>query len=96
MGMQLVVKMKKGTVPIHLYLVEVLMKHITLGRRQSKPSKPATNGAKKIIRNRVFDCHLTLMGDKWQLKTLFLAIFDQRLSIVKSVFNFRLPGVYPV
>ena len=30
---------------------------------------------------------------KWQLKTLFLAIFNTRLSIVKSVFDCRLSGV---
>ena len=29
------------------------------------------------------------IGDKWQSKILFLAIFDPRLSIVKSVFDFR-------
>ena len=32
-------------------------------------------------------------GDKKQSKTLFLAIFDLRSSIVKSVFDCRLPGV---
>ena len=32
-------------------------------------------------------------GDKWQSKTLFLAIFDPSLSIVKSVFDCRLSGV---
>ena len=31
--------------------------------------------------------------DKWQSKTLFLSIFDSRLSIVDSVFNSRLPIV---
>ena len=36
-------------------------------------------------------CHQT--GDKWQSKTLFLVIFDPRLSIVMRVFNCRLPGV---
>ena len=30
---------------------------------------------------------------KWQSKILFLAIFDSRSSIVKSVFDCRLPGV---
>ena len=40
----------------------------------------------KIIRNRVFQC-------QWQSKTLFLSIFDPRLSIVKSVFDCRLPCV---
>ena len=32
-------------------------------------------------------------GKKWQLKTLFLAIFDSRSSIVKSICDWRLPGV---
>ena len=32
-------------------------------------------------------------GDKWQSKSLFLAIFD-RLAIVKSVFDCRLHGVF--
>ena len=30
-------------------------------------------------------------GDKWQSKTLFIVIFDPRSSIVKSVFDCRLP-----
>ena len=33
------------------------------------------------------------MGDKWQSKTMFIAIVDPRLSIIKSVFDCRLPGV---
>ena len=32
-------------------------------------------------------------GNKWPLKLLFLASFDPRLSIIKSVFDCRLPGV---
>ena len=32
-------------------------------------------------------------GDKWQFKTLFLSVFDPRLSIVKSVFDCHLFGV---
>ena len=32
-------------------------------------------------------------GDQWQLKTLFLTIFDLRSSIVDSVFDCHLPGV---
>ena len=36
-------------------------------------------------------CRLT--GDKWQSKTLFIAIYDPRLSIVKSVFYCRLSDV---
>ena len=38
----------------------------------------------KIYCNRVFDCHLSI---------LFLSIFDPRSSIVKMVFDCRLPGV---
>ena len=37
-------------------------------------------------------CHPT--GDKWQSEALFLAIFDQHLSIDKRVFDCRLPGVF--
>ena len=33
-------------------------------------------------------------GDKWQSKTLFLSIFDQRLLVVDYVFPCRLPGVF--
>ena len=36
-------------------------------------------------------CHQT--GNKWELKTLFLAICDPRSSIVQSVFDCRLSGV---
>ena len=32
-------------------------------------------------------------GDKWQSKTLLLAIFDPRLLIVKSLFDCPLTGV---
>ena len=35
-------------------------------------------------------------GDKWQPKTLFLSIFDPRLSIVDSVLDCRLPDVMPI
>ena len=36
-------------------------------------------------------CRLT--GDKWQSKTLFLAIFGLRSLTVKSVFNCRFSGM---
>ena len=39
-------------------------------------------------------CHLTV--DKWQSKTLFLSIFDPRLSIVDYVFDCSLPSVFDV
>ena len=34
-------------------------------------------------------------GDKWQSKTLFLAIFDLRSPIVKSIFDCHFPVCYP-
>ena len=34
-----------------------------------------------------------LSGDKWQSKTLFLAIFDPLSSIVNSIFDCHLSGV---
>ena len=37
-------------------------------------------------------CHAT--GDKLQSKILFLSIFDPHLSIVKIVFDCRLPSVW--
>ena len=46
----------------------------------------------KIDRNSVFDCHLSPVGNKWQLKTLFLTIFDLFSSIV-LVFSI---ATYPV
>ena len=36
-------------------------------------------------------CHQ--IDDKWQIETLFLAIFDLGSLIVKSVYDCRLPGV---
>ena len=47
-----------------------------------------------FVRNRVFDCCLSSIGRQMaQSKTLFLAIFYPCLSIVKSVFDCRLPDV---
>ena len=53
----------------------------------------STNVDKKSLETGFFIviCHPT--GDIWQSKTLFLAIFDLCLSIVKSVFDCCLPGV---
>ena len=34
------------------------------------------------------------IGDKWPSKTLFLEIFDPRLSIAKCIFDCRISGVY--
>ena len=67
---------------------------ITTGRRQSKTSILSMNIDKKSLETEfsIAICHPT--GDKWQLKTLSLVIFDTRPSIVKSVFDCRLPGVF--
>ena len=68
----------------------MLIRHLfTPGRRQSKTPILSRNVDQKSIET-VFSiaiCRHT--GDKWQLKTLILSIFDLRLSIVGSVF--RLP-----
>ena len=48
----------------------------TLDSRQSKTLLTIYKRGSKIARNSVLDCHLLPLGDKWQLKTLFLTIFD--------------------
>ena len=67
----------------------------TPDRRQLKMLIQSTNEI-KTLRNRVFDCYLSPNGDKWQSITLFLAILEQCLLIVKSVFYCRLSGVYNI
>ena len=62
---------------------------ITPDRRQSKTSIPSTNEDKKSLETEFS----IAICDKWQSKTLFLAIFDPLLSIVKSVFDSRIFGV---
>ena len=47
----------------------------------------------KIGRNRVFYCHLSLDWRQMAIKNTVSIDFDLRLSIVKSVFDCRLPGV---
>ena len=47
----------------------------------------------KIVGNKFSIAICRPIGDKWQSKILFLAIFDPRSSIVKSVIDCRLPGV---
>ena len=66
---------------------------ITRGRRQSKMLIPSTNVNKKSLETEFLIAIFRLTGDKWQSKTLFLAIFDLCTSIVKRVFVCRLPGV---
>ena len=64
----------------------------TPDRRQSKTLIQSTNVDQKSLEPwfSIAICRTT--GEKWQSQTLFLAIFDPRLSIVESVFDCRLPG----
>ena len=66
----------------------------TPGRRQSETLILSTNVDQKSLETEFSIAICRLIGDKWQSKTQFLAIFDPRCSIVKSVFDCRLPGVY--
>ena len=65
-----------------LYIFKIVFKSFTPDNRQSKVNT-IDERRSKIVRNRVFDCHLSPdfsivicrpTGDKWQSKTLFLAI----------------------
>ena len=49
---------------------------ITSTMRQSKTLSTIDKSGSKTARNSIFNCHLSLVGIKWQLKTLFLAIFS--------------------
>ena len=62
--------------------------------RQSKMLIPSTNVDKKLSETEFSIAVCRPTGDKWQLKTLFLAVLDPRSPIVKSVFDCRLAGVY--
>ena len=62
--------------------------------RQSKTSILSTNVDKKIVGNSVLETEFSIAicrptGDKWQSKIMFLAMFDPRSSIVRSVFDCR-------
>ena len=54
---------------------------------------PSTNVNQKSLETEFLIVICRLTGDKWQSKTLFLAIFDLCLLIVKSIFVCRLPSV---
>ena len=77
---------------IDIYLFLKYRKH-TPCRRQSKTLILSTNIDQKSLETEFLITICRPTGDKWQSKTLFLAIFDPRLSIVKSIFDCRLPGV---
>ena len=62
-------------------------------RWQSKMLILLTNLDKKIIRNRVFDCHLSFNWRQMAMENTVSSDFDQHSSIVKSGFDCRLFGV---
>ena len=66
----------------------------TPGRRQLKTPILLRNVDQKSLETEFSIAICRHTGDKWQSKTLFLSIFDPRSSIVDSVSDFRLPGVW--
>ena len=64
----------------------------TSGRQQSKTPILSRNLI-KIVRNRVFDCHLSSHWRQMAIKNTVSIDFDPRSSIVDSVFDCRLHGV---
>ena len=68
-------------------------RYSTPGRRQSKTPILSRNVDQKSLETEFSIDLCRHAGDKKQSKTLFLAIFDLCSSIVKSVFDCRLPGV---
>ena len=66
---------------------------ITQGRWLSKTLILSTNVDKKSLKTEFSIAIFRHTGDKWQLKTLFLAFFYPLSSLVKSIFDCRLPGV---
>ena len=65
----------------------------TSARRQSKTLIRSTNIDQKSLETELSIAIYRPTSDKWQSKTLLMAIFDSRSSIVKSVFDYRLSGV---
>ena len=65
----------------------------TPGRRQLKTLILSTNVDKKLLETEFLIAICRQTGNKWQSKTLFLAVFDPCLLIVKSVLDCQLPGV---
>ena len=62
----------------------------TPDRRQSKALILSTNVDQKLLETEFLIEICRLTGNKWQSKTLFLAIFDPCFSIDKSVLDCRL------
>ena len=81
---------KTKHIALHQWIRIVL---IQLDRQQSKTLTLLTNIDKKWLETKFLIAICRRTGDKWQSKTLFLAIFDPRSSIVKSVLNCGLSSV---
>ena len=65
----------------------------TPNRQKSKTLILSTNVDQKSLKTKFLIAICRLIGDIRQSKTLFIAIFDSRSSIVKSVFDCRISGV---
>ena len=78
--------------PVHFCTFPVTTPH----RRQSKTLIPSTNVDQNSLGTEFSIAICRSTGDKWLSKTLFLASFDPRSSIVKSVCDCRLSGVVTV
>ena len=66
---------------------------LTPDRRQSKKLILSMNKEQKLLETEFLIDICRLAGDKWQSKTLFLAIFDPRLTSVMIIFNCILSSV---
>ena len=64
-----------------------------LGRWQSKTSILSTKVEKKSSETESLISICRPSGNKWQAKTLFLAIFDPHSANVKTIFDCRIPSV---
>ena len=67
--------------------------NFTPDRRQLKALRLSRNVDQKLLETEFSIAICRLTGDKWQSKTLFLAIFYPRSLIVKSVFDCQISGV---
>ena len=78
---------------LHLVIYQLQPRISTRDMWQSKKLILSTNADQKWSETEflIVICRPTV--DKWQLKTLFLAIFDPHPSIFKSVFDCRLSSV---
>ena len=73
-------------------MVKKIVFNFTPDRRQSKTSILSTNVDQKLLETGFLIAICRPTGDKWQSKTLFLAIFDP-CSLILSVFDCRLSGM---